>query len=662
MILQLEKNKVHTNSKTISTSVRHEDLNKLKYILSTSLYSDCYSFIREITANSIDSNLLAGYNEKAIININVDDGGQYVEFIDKGSGISPKFMEEVFSKIGYSTKEQDGNALGYFGLGRASVLAYQSKAYFITNFDNVKYTYILSTNDGMQFNLISEEDTVEPNGTTVKVYLKNQYGEENTIINEIHKKCIYFDNVIFKSFVNPLIKHETFLFSEDFKGDNNIHISLGGVYYKIPYDKLNITPIKIPVAIPFKIGELNVTPNREELRLDRNSINLIKSKINNFIEYAKTKAPLEFNDLDKYLYSLANGGFYLLDDLFIKFEDLGVTDSLVFTPLLPLKLQNILPDLDSKKIVKTKLIKNTNNNIRYSQYSKLYICDKNCLNEKYFKNYMQDDIVLEIPKFKLNKYKDFLNLKDFPKSEWRTLITFYQNWFKKQFNLTTFTEVKQSQGFKDYVKNEKSELTIKRNSGIKRDNIIHYARLSETGADRIIWHTLSKITNGFPNIVVSKNTTLDDLNWLYNLTNRKYNIVREKIENFEFIKKHSIIAEVYYANIINKWLDTNNNFIAIVKEFEPEVYKEIVILRDFKKKHSTQINLECSDFYDSLKILMDLHNITNPITEVIKKVDDFLIEYKYLKMLTDLQNYKDYYKLEFEVLINYIKNLKNNQC
>lgn len=60
-----------------------------------------------------------------------------------------------------------------------------------------------------------------------------------------------------------------------------MHIIIEKVAYPIDWELLKIPALQIAVGIKFKIGELEVTPNRENIRYTDDSILLIKERINN---------------------------------------------------------------------------------------------------------------------------------------------------------------------------------------------------------------------------------------------------------------------------------------------------------------------------------------------------------------------------------------------
>ncbi len=641
-------------NETYETSVDAADLNKLKLILSSSLYSDQYSFIREIVCNSLDANEFVKSDKKVEITFNIDESGKYLSIKDYGTGLSPQFVKDTFSKIGKSTKELTNDFRGCFGLGRMSLLSYQDSAFFISNYEGFEYTYMISKENGVTFNLLSSKETTEPNGTTVKVYLRKEWRETDTIIKEIQNKCAYFEGIKCDYLTSPLIKNEHFYYCNDFIGDNNIHIALGGVYYKLPWNKLGMKPISISVAIPFEIGSLPVTPNREELRIEKHHLELIETKLLNLMSYLKANVKTEFDNIHEYLAAKKGSKVEFVKGLWISYDDLGI-ENLVYTPLKELNLKDILPDLYWGTINKTKCELTRNSRGYCDKYSKrLLIKDKDLLNTKYFRSYVQGNTVIEIPRLNLHKWITFLQLKRFPKSEWRRLINFYMNWFEKEFKVTTFTELRDSQEFKDYVTEEKKNIV--RQSSYKRDSITWIARWSSTNEDFTVWDSNLSESNG-DKIYVTNKTPKYKVEFLMSLiSNTKIQMLKAKEENYEWVEEDNIVATVYYSLVVSKFLDTNEKWIKIAKQcLSPEVSKSLKKLEDFTYSNKVTISSKSYQFKESLKKLVDLHSLTDPISKELEFIEEQIKEHEYFNWMKH-----EYYRSEETTkLFNYIQSLKN---
>lgn len=277
-------------------------------LVTKNLYSDVIgSIIREITSNCFDAHKEISSNEAVIVkkSYSLEDDCYYIHFIDKGIGLSPERFVKIYMNYFSSTKRESNDFIGSFGIGSKSPLAYQDSFYITSVSNGKKYDCIFSR--GIKPKLDSlygyEEinginypkgvDTDLPNGTEIKLEIKE--GDRYVFINKLQEQLAYFDNVYFAHWEHiennyRIIEGETFKyrssfnfqhqFSKNYPIKDEMHIIYGKVYYPINWAQIKRKEsIEIPVGIKFDIGELMVTPNREQLRYTEDIILLINNKI-----------------------------------------------------------------------------------------------------------------------------------------------------------------------------------------------------------------------------------------------------------------------------------------------------------------------------------------------------------------------------------------------
>ena len=101
--------------------------------------TDMYSYpleaaIRETVSNAIDAATKTGFGiagVKAEI-INKSDNRMFFRVMDKGPGMTPEKLVNVYTQYGVSDKREDEDATGAFGLGAKSPLAYTRDFHIIT--------------------------------------------------------------------------------------------------------------------------------------------------------------------------------------------------------------------------------------------------------------------------------------------------------------------------------------------------------------------------------------------------------------------------------------------------------------------------------------------------------------------------------------------------
>lgn len=321
-----------TPTKQVVGGMSMKNLSKIINIVTTQLYSNPIgSIVRELTSNCFDAHIkfeknererlnnpLYIYEESVIVQYSEEEGQGFVSFIDVGTGLSPSQMEEIYINIGESDKENDNDALGYYGLGSKSFLSYTPSVDVVTIVDGIKYNYIVFKNqDGLlTYDLLFQENTEEHSGTTVKLcignikhqkidyYTADMFGtpqgyankaeDYNKFRKEVINQLYYFDSVYTQGFdlENDYRLYEAKYFKVR-TGDNpfkRMHIILGKVAYPIDWEIIGREPIDIPVGIIFQIGELFVPPSREGVTYDNvEKVKLINQRIDLVLDEIKER-------------------------------------------------------------------------------------------------------------------------------------------------------------------------------------------------------------------------------------------------------------------------------------------------------------------------------------------------------------------------------------
>jgi hypothetical protein len=273
-----------------------EDLSWILQILSTNLYSDPIgSLIREYSSNAWDANVEAGNKSKPIEVgvITTQDSGSYWYVTDLGPGLSPHRINTVYRKFGKSTKRQNNEAIGMMGLGKFSGLSYTNEIFITTRVDGMQYEYLMHKSDGIpQIDLLITKLTDLPNGTTIKVNIKN-WSDKKEFMRKTQEQLAYFENVYFNidevSDLNSkfkLIKGKTFTYSS--LDSRELRLKIGPVSYPIDFSVIEYKSIDqvshhmAGMAINFTIGELAITPNRESILYNKATIDNIKARLKEF--------------------------------------------------------------------------------------------------------------------------------------------------------------------------------------------------------------------------------------------------------------------------------------------------------------------------------------------------------------------------------------------
>jgi len=250
-------------------TINQDKLGKLQYLLTAGLYQDPISaVIVEWTNNAVDSVVQSGKDpiEYPVI---VEIQNLKLRIQDNGTGLSKDEFENICMSYLTSTKENDNNSIGHFGIGLKSFLSLERSATFTCRKDGKEVKFLAYAGvEFMEYDVIYEKDTTEENGVICELDIKD-WSEERVFTNKAKLKLSYYDTVVLK--INSYIVNNVITRSDDWQSSNNcefsvMHLCLKDVLYEINWSSLGISPIYFPVALRFGLNEnITPTPSRESL-------------------------------------------------------------------------------------------------------------------------------------------------------------------------------------------------------------------------------------------------------------------------------------------------------------------------------------------------------------------------------------------------------------
>lgn len=271
--------------KSYKATVDESDIKHIMWVLSSSLYSDAIgSMIREIVSNAYDAHIESKNTEDNII---IDFTDNILTIKDFGTGLSPEKINNVYRKFGKSTKRDNNEAIGSFGIGKYSVFAYTDMYYIETVVDNVLYKYILNKESGIpEISLLTETILKEDTKNYTSVIIPTKRNDLQAIYNKVQEQTFLFDRLSYLGMLSNIkvesIKGKHCIFCENFSpdGSSGILLAIGKVFYKVPlFDPRVKSDLFNPrIILRFEIGELPVTPNREGIVLNDTTKDLIREK------------------------------------------------------------------------------------------------------------------------------------------------------------------------------------------------------------------------------------------------------------------------------------------------------------------------------------------------------------------------------------------------
>lgn len=274
-------------------------------ILSGSLYSNpILAICRETICNAWDANEANGKGNEPVV-VNLLGGELLVQ--DEGPGIPDEKIVEIYGTYGLSTKTNQSNLTGGFGLGCKSPFAYCDNFEVTSVCNGIRTVYQMTraseqTAGKPAINKLFSTPTNDKSGLAVKLTVKED--DEEAFLTAISKVCGCSEKpTMFNGrLINHLPKFKNFIFTSNlnlpFRLDFYIYIKYGEVLYPLRstadysyadiYEKLNEfvhnfsygCSNKTALVIKAPANSLTVVPSREELRYTDANQKVLKKLLN----------------------------------------------------------------------------------------------------------------------------------------------------------------------------------------------------------------------------------------------------------------------------------------------------------------------------------------------------------------------------------------------
>ena len=285
-------------------------------VLSNTLYSNKpLAVIREVLCNAWDAQIVAGRTDRPVI-VKIDEDKLSIR--DFGEGIPHDLIHNIYCVYGNSTKENDGNQTGGFGLGSKSPFAYSDHFTVVNHHAGLKTVHAISRGSVMtqgkpDRRVMVSVPTTET-GVEVIIPVKNREDMRNFI--EITKDIATFGemNVLVNGDqveVVPISTAENnmFLTTRKPRGSHSvINIRYGNVIYPVQPDAEYIGQWKrlkdilddIPsrnryqkenefcLILQAPPNSISVTPSRESLSNTETTIKTLRGLFNQIIDHMQT--------------------------------------------------------------------------------------------------------------------------------------------------------------------------------------------------------------------------------------------------------------------------------------------------------------------------------------------------------------------------------------
>jgi len=218
---------------------------------------------------------------------------------DWGPGISPDRMSDIYTQFGNSTKRNDNDETGGFGLGCKTPFAYGDSFTVTTVHEGIKYHYSAILDGGAgKMVLMSQEETDEPSGTIVSVPVDQDDWDEFIEYTMLATALWNVKPVLRGRKPAPEYPNiETYFGGEgwvlantqDIRSipglDSGAYAVVDGIPYKIErysmgdYDYSLYNAFTCSFHLYFEVGELDLAPSRDHLRYTKETKALILERI-----------------------------------------------------------------------------------------------------------------------------------------------------------------------------------------------------------------------------------------------------------------------------------------------------------------------------------------------------------------------------------------------
>ena len=173
MRLTQDKNVLRTNNQDFER--QQFTIGDMRIVLEvlTKLYSNPIQTItQEYICNARDANRES--KSKKTIEITIPTRfSPTLKIRDYGIGLNPDRISNVFLKYGNSTKRDNNNETGGFGIGAKSAWAYTDSFVITSYVDGIKRTYLAHKSSGNgNLDLLETTNTNKPNGTCIEIAVK----------------------------------------------------------------------------------------------------------------------------------------------------------------------------------------------------------------------------------------------------------------------------------------------------------------------------------------------------------------------------------------------------------------------------------------------------------------------------------------------------------
>lgn len=320
----LDKKKLANESglESVGLSIDTAGLVHLMSVL-TNLYSEPrHAVLREYVSNAIDSHVKAGGVDRPIeVTLPVTHSDAFMLTVrDYGVGMSKEEIVNVYSRYGNSTKRDNNDEIGGFGLGAKSALAIADRFDVVSIKDGVRVEFYIEKNAqgaGVVY-FVSETATVEPSGVEVRIPYDRPFDGMDWVreffVGLPSGMLNVNGNLLVDTLDNEDVYHTIAGMTPDFAtgwyskattySGGDVRAVVGGVVYTVKsghFDRTvyyNLTRFNHAVYLNLPIGSVDLTPSREDLMYTEKTVKVITTTLSELYAAIEARMQSELNKVE----------------------------------------------------------------------------------------------------------------------------------------------------------------------------------------------------------------------------------------------------------------------------------------------------------------------------------------------------------------------------
>lgn len=294
------------------------------------LYSDLWAaIIREYTANGWDSHVSAGQTRPVEVTLpTLKDPVFRVK--DYGVGMSLKDIRVIYSKYGASTKDQDNEQIGSYGLGCKSALSV-SPSFTVTAIkDGVKNVVIVSREENSlgKIKPVLQLETDEPNGVEISIAVDANISEFENKAKQVFftwptgsvlvngkppVKSVYDTSEFLHLGNGAYMSHERSTGFGATLESRGLLVNMGGIGYPVDEKQYSLlldtaqrngaagrgTIMQHKLVLNIPLGSVDLVPSREGIRWTQKSTNTVVAKLKETLALVVSSIQKKIDVVDK---------------------------------------------------------------------------------------------------------------------------------------------------------------------------------------------------------------------------------------------------------------------------------------------------------------------------------------------------------------------------